>query len=77
MNSRFTPQRGLELIYVGRLLHLGGLALVCFLALSNQLAYAQGGLWFDGRQCYDAAGGSVPGASVKITLTRRTIVVRS
>jgi hypothetical protein len=28
MNSRFTPQRGLELIYVGRLLYLGAFALV-------------------------------------------------
>ena len=41
MKSRFTPQRGLEFNYVGRLLGIGAFALVCFLALSNQLAYAQ------------------------------------
>ena len=69
MKSRFTPQRGLELIYVGRLLGLGGLALVWFLALSNQLAYAQVVSGSMVGNVTDAAGGSVPGASVKITLT--------
>ena len=69
MNSRFTPQRGLELIYVGRLLGLGGLALVWFLALSSQLAYAQVVSGSMVGNVTDAAGGACPGASVKITLT--------
>src|SRR6266571_6898114 len=69
MNSRFTPQRGLELIYAGRLLHLGVLALVWFLALSNQLANAQVVSGSMVGNVTDAAGGSVPGARVKITLT--------
>jgi hypothetical protein len=69
MNSRFTPQRGLELIYVGRLLCLGAFALVWFLALSNQLANAQVVSGSMVGNVTDAAGGSVPGASVKITLT--------
>ena len=69
MKSRFTPQRGLEFNYVGRLLGSGGLALVCFLALSNQLTYAQVVSGSMVGNVTDAAGGSVPGASVKITLT--------
>src|SRR6266571_3705256 len=69
MNSRFTPQRGLELIYAGRLLHLGVLALVWFLALSNQLATAQVVSGSMVGNVTDAAGGSIPGATVKITLT--------
>jgi len=67
MKSRITPQRGLELIYVGRLLVLGGLALVWSLTLSNQLAYAQVVSGSMVGNVTDAAGGSVPGASVKIT----------
>src|SRR5258708_29274670 len=69
MKSRFTPQRGLELIYVGRLLYLGVLALVWFLALSNQFANAQVVSGSMVGNVTDAAGGSVSGASVKITLT--------
>ena len=69
MKSRITPQRGLELIYVGRLLVLGGLALVWSLTLSNQLVYAQVVSGSMVGNVTDAAGGSVPGASVKITLT--------
>ena len=69
MNSRFTPQRGLELIYVGRLLGLGGLALVCFLALSSQPAHAQVVFGSMVGNVTDASGGGIPGASVKITLT--------
>ena len=78
MKSRFTPQRGLELIYVGRLLGLGGLALVCFLALSNQLANAQVVSGSMVGNVTDASGGARPRRVGKNHFdSRRTIVVRS
>jgi hypothetical protein len=70
MNSRPTPQAGLNFLFCNRRLPLlGVLALICLLALVSQPAAAQTIFGSLVGNVTDASGAAIPGASVKITLT--------
>lgn len=70
MKNRFTSQRGLKFLFCNRRLpFLGALALICLLALSSQPVIAQTVTGSMVGNITDSSGGSVPGATVKITLT--------
>jgi hypothetical protein len=70
MNSRLASQPGLKFVFCNRPLpFLGVLALTCLLALFSQPAAAQVAFGSMVGNVTDATGGSIPGASVKITLT--------
>ena len=70
MQNRIASQPGLKFLFSNRLLpFLGVLALVCLLALSSQPAGAQTVYGSIVGNVTDPSSGSVPGATVKITLT--------
>lgn len=70
MKNRLTSQPGLKFLFCNRRLpFLGVLALACLLALFSQPATAQVEFGSMVGNVTDATGGSIPGASVKITLT--------